>query len=82
MNLIRTRSTSATRAFKIELLKGLIEPFHTRTLVWINATVHSWYLHVLHMHVVEQYECCPVDLVDASGSGIEQVNKEVKAALQ
>lgn len=73
--LIARRNAKADRVqeLSIEFLARMCE------LVQEFAT---YYLHGLYHHLPDQIRSCPVDIMDASGSGIEQINQLTKRVIQ
>jgi len=78
-NLITVRATThAARQEKADKLQVLATAFVSLYMTWTSGTGAVYYTHFIAKHLAEQYRRFPVDLLDCSGEGIENLNQTVK----
>ncbi len=81
-NLLRDRvKTKEERLAKAAKVREKVLLLRDKLLESGSMLTPNWftpYLHVLIIHVPQQIQHFPFDLMDLSGSGIEHVNKETK----
>ncbi len=81
-NVIRFRVPYNQRLFKARAVEQTGRIFVTSLIGWATPESVHYYGHALVCHLPEQIKTCPVDIMDASGSGIEQINQEVKRLIR
>ena len=71
----------ARRNQKADTVKSLAIVFRDELLQLVQE-YSTYYLHGLVHHLPDQIRECPVDVMDGSGSGIEQINQYTKRNIQ
>jgi len=78
-NLITDRATTQqAREEKANKLDVLAATYVEAYLAWTSGTGAVYYTHFIAKHLAEQYRRFPVDLLDCSGEGIENLNQKIK----
>ena len=78
INHIQRRVSRHERVQKASTLEALNKKFREAFNLVAGDNDYNYYFHALHMHLPGQIRVCPVDIMDASGNGIEQVNQKLK----
>ena len=78
INHLQRRVPRSSREHKALILESLNENFREAFNEVAGDNDYNYYFHAMHMHLPDQIRACPVDVMDASGNGIEQVNQRMK----
>ena len=78
MNVVQERVPKEQRVQKADLVRVHTGMFLEIFKELARPSDFTYYIHALEAHLPEQILSCPIDIMDASGNGIEQVNQVVK----
>jgi hypothetical protein len=81
-NTLSTRAPYNERELKASRVKNLGRLLHTAFVDIGGEGAVTYYIHAAHAHFPDLIKRLPVDIMDASGSGIEQVNQEIKRTVK
>ncbi len=81
-NCIRFRVPFNQLLFKARAVEDLGRAFVEALIGWATPECVHYYAHALVCHLPSQICSCPMDIMDVSGAGIEEVNQEVKRIIK